>query len=1067
MAATITPAAIRSDSNPPAAGVGPAVSAAGISLPVTEWEDAQVSSWLSSLNLSSLATSFKEQGIQGDVLVQLDNEALKDLGVDSVGQRLTLLGGIYKLKELWGIDIDQGDYRPQSEDIAQNSSSSSSLPSAAPTNSIPHAYSQQGGSVGKSSSLYSVSEPPVTVAQLVASLRQRDDRIVRLEQELRRATVFLAKFQYDFTGVCRYQGLRAPTIDFAFQPFTPGAPIATFPGRKSSAGFPASVAAASNTSLTSPASHHGHFLHSPAGSMASLPKNAMQPPGSAGLQPSYENPYNQQQQHQAAHQPYPYNSQTLSSVRSVSNEETEERIRTPTSAGGTLEPPSPGFAGSSAHMDGVSHAPDSYGPGSRIDPASLGGLSPLKQSSASVSTPVSATFPPWVRPDRAGPPPGSVTPAGSYPYSSQGSHGRSSGNASGIRGTPASPRHLGPSNGGPATSPTQTTSARALQAIQQQQHGTPSSSTSKETSATNAQASSSSQRDRDFVGTATTLGTGDNPYKSFRVTLEDPCYKVLPAALKKYKINDDWRLYALFICYGTTERCLSYDEKPLLLFQKLKEARQNPVFMLRHIRDVKSPISIANAKAAARRGSAASTGRKDSTAGVGSSSSNKPPATRLVPASDAATLGSSAAAAVSNSTGSHNSKANILLSGPAAALPRAAPDSRTYAIAIYPYVCERDDEFDVNVGDTFVVLSKAKGWWVVQRDSGASGGGDVMVPPTTSISAAREESSTAASSDPPIAEVKSGWVPAGCLIETSQPLAPFFGASPDDQVGESNCTAQRAGETVDDEAATPTPSSNSGTGEGFGKAGRSVASPSHSAFSSQQKQKSVALDQTKAPIPPQLIISTSTPGIMLMDYSSAVTAAATAAGASTGNKSSSASGSSSGTSASISAELGSAALDLKKDDRMRVFKRYNHWSYCVQEGGNHARGWVPSWYIGKISSRSQQLAATQATTPAETVGSGEATSASGSVGGGVSSGTAGHSATASDTTASASLAGASQIDGHAKGSSAHHGSDAGDEQRHRAGTFAGSAADGQLSTSSSTAASPTKGAYSSRASGET
>lgn len=87
--------------------------------------------------------------------------------------------------------------------------------------------------------------------------------------------------------------------------------------------------------------------------------------------------------------------------------------------------------------------------------------------------------------------------------------------------------------------------------------------------------------------------------KSFRVTLEDPCWKVLPAALKKYKINDDWKMYALFICFGNTgerkrfmnfmteadmsERCLSYDEKPLMLFQKLKESGQKPVFMLRHI----------------------------------------------------------------------------------------------------------------------------------------------------------------------------------------------------------------------------------------------------------------------------------------------------------------------------------------------------------------------------------------------------------------------------------------------------------------------------------------------------
>ena len=32
-----------------------------------------------------------------------------------------------------------------------------------------------------------------------------------------------------------------------------------------------------------------------------------------------------------------------------------------------------------------------------------------------------------------------------------------------------------------------------------------------------------------------------------------------------------------------TERCLSYDEKPLMLFQKLKEGGQRPVFMLRHM----------------------------------------------------------------------------------------------------------------------------------------------------------------------------------------------------------------------------------------------------------------------------------------------------------------------------------------------------------------------------------------------------------------------------------------------------------------------------------------------------
>lgn len=47
-------------------------------------------------------------------------------------------------------------------------------------------------------------------------------------------------------------------------------------------------------------------------------------------------------------------------------------------------------------------------------------------------------------------------------------------------------------------------------------------------------------------------GGDANPYKSFKVTLDDPCWKVLPAALKKYKISDDWQHYAMFICYGNT-----------------------------------------------------------------------------------------------------------------------------------------------------------------------------------------------------------------------------------------------------------------------------------------------------------------------------------------------------------------------------------------------------------------------------------------------------------------------------------------------------------------------------------
>lgn len=123
-----------------------------------------------------------------------------------------------------------------------------------------------------------------------------------------------------------------------------------------------------------------------------------------------------------------------------------------------------------------------------------------------------------------------------------------------------------------------------------------------------------------------------------------------------------------------------------------------------------------------------------------------------------------------------------------------------------------------NSGDTFVILSRARGWWVVQRDPTGSGLVDTDI-------------------------VKQGWVPAGCLLETSVPVA--------SAIAEANAAKTANG-----------------------------SSPPHS-------------PNSKTPILPLSIISTSFPGIALMDYK----------------------------------KKGDEELDLVKDDPLRVFKRYNHWSY--------------------------------------------------------------------------------------------------------------------------------------------
>ena len=68
--------------------------------------------------------------------------------------------------------------------------------------------------------------------------------------------------------------------------------------------------------------------------------------------------------------------------------------------------------------------------------------------------------------------------------------------------------------------------------------------------------------------------------------MEDPCYKVLPDALKRYNINAPWEHFALYIVSDDTERCLSHDEKPFDLFKELEKEGKKPLFMLRRINTI-------------------------------------------------------------------------------------------------------------------------------------------------------------------------------------------------------------------------------------------------------------------------------------------------------------------------------------------------------------------------------------------------------------------------------------------------------------------------------------------------
>ncbi|PNS19768.1 Protein STE50 [Sphaceloma murrayae] len=69
--------------------------------------------------------------------------------------------------------------------------------------------------------------------------------------------------------------------------------------------------------------------------------------------------------------------------------------------------------------------------------------------------------------------------------------------------------------------------------------------------------------------------------KSVRVSLNDPCHVVLPMALKRYNILDDWRNYSLWIVHGNEERLLGLQDKPLVIYKQMDEEGKKPMFMLR------------------------------------------------------------------------------------------------------------------------------------------------------------------------------------------------------------------------------------------------------------------------------------------------------------------------------------------------------------------------------------------------------------------------------------------------------------------------------------------------------
>ncbi|KAI9835028.1 MAG: Adaptor for signal transduction, partial [Thelocarpon superellum] len=80
--------------------------------PITEWTAAECADYVASLGLSQYSDAFLENEIVGEALVALKHEELKEMGMASVGHRLTVLKSVYDIKINQDIAVESEHYVP-------------------------------------------------------------------------------------------------------------------------------------------------------------------------------------------------------------------------------------------------------------------------------------------------------------------------------------------------------------------------------------------------------------------------------------------------------------------------------------------------------------------------------------------------------------------------------------------------------------------------------------------------------------------------------------------------------------------------------------------------------------------------------------------------------------------------------------------------------------------------------------------------------------------------------------------------------------------------------------------
>ncbi|KAI3650185.1 hypothetical protein MP228_004923 [Amoeboaphelidium protococcarum] len=238
-------------------------------------------------------------------------------------------------------------------------------------------------------------------------------------------------------------------------------------------------------------------------------------------------------------------------------------------------------------------------------------------------------------------------------------------------------------------------------------------------------------------------------YKSVFMSVTDTCSKVLPLTLKKWKLADDWKKYAIFMEYKGQEKCLSYDDCPLALYFQLKTEVDVPKFFLKNIRADSMNPAMKNVEhlsivEALRNSKGDLFGRKirsitntNTDTDTSSRGKSDTKTTDMTTTSEESLVDAQRGASSENAEGFASPDSNRNNYGQTTDIIQEEDEfsnaDSEKAVAIYEYKAEREDELDVNIGDTFIIKDKNEtGWWIVEKQG------------------------------------KTGWVPAGCLLEEDQ-----------------------------------------------------------------------------------------------------------------------------------------------------------------------------------------------------------------------------------------------------------------------------------------------------------